>query len=183
MRKPLVALLVLGLAAAAASAQPPSTPVVLAPPSVVVSGSISTVGEVDWFSFNLPVTPYFDITTNGSALNDTEIGLYTATGNLVANDDDNGIGLKSVLTFGTGSGLLLGDSYNLGGNGIAEGENGPVPAPGTYYLAVGAYNLTFGATNWTVTGGSSVGDYTLTFYIPEPASLALLALATLLRRR
>jgi hypothetical protein len=157
-----------------------------------VSGPIAP-NEVIWFMMDVPVDAtlaggtYIDYNTNLSDF-DTEIGLYDAIGNLVANNDDDGIGLASTLTFGSGSGLMLGDSFNLGGNGLAEGENGDLPA-GTYYLALGEFNVTFNPTNWDViSDGVDVGGiYTLDIYtnVPEPASLSLMALGALalLRRR
>jgi len=141
--------------------------------------------EIDWYMFTIGAVDYLDITTNGSVINDTELGLYDDVGLLIANDDDDGFSLLSTLSFGTGSGLELGDPWNLGGDGIANGEDGPL-GPGTYYLAVGAYNTTFGEDNWDVSSTSSYeGDYTVSFYVPEPTSLALLALGclSLLRRR
>ncbi len=156
---------------------------------VQVTGT-NNPGEIVWYMFNLPGDAlmadgtYLDIDSNDSAF-DTELGLYTDIGALVDNNDDDGFSLQSCLTFGSGSGLELGDSYNLGGNGLAEGENGDLMA-GTYYVALGQYNTTFGADNWDVsTTGSSGGDYVVTFHtnIPEPASLLLLGLGALLRRR
>jgi hypothetical protein len=166
---------------------PPEPPVAedlgeLTLPVTSDTGALAS-GEVKWYKFDISDVPYLDITSNDT-LFDTEIGLYTDTGALVAANDDDGFGLQSTLTFGTGSGLTLGDSYNLGGNGIAEGENGPIGA-GTYYLALGGYNTTFGASGWEVSPGSASGDYVVTFYVPEPASLALLAMGclALIRRR
>ncbi|MCL4222743.1 MAG: PEP-CTERM sorting domain-containing protein [Phycisphaerales bacterium] len=150
------------------------------------SGSHTATGQVIWFSLVLSSgATYLDITSNGSAF-DTEIGLYRADGTLVVSDDDNGIGLQSTLTFGTGTGLLLGDTFNLGGNGLAEGENGPMPGAGTYYLALSRYNTTFNPTGFSVTStGSAGGAYTITVYsnVPAPASLALLGLGAMVVRR
>ena len=141
------------------------------------TGSLTT--NIVWFSFEITSATYVDIHTNGSLI-DTEIGLYDATGNLIANDDDDGIGLDSVLSFGTGSGQSLGDFFNLGGNGIAEGENGAL-GPGLYYLAIGRFN-TFFANDFDVTGSQSSGQFTLTFLtdntalsaVPAPIPAALL---------
>lgn len=150
------------------------------------SGSHTATGQVIWFSLVLSSgATYLDITSNGTAF-DTEIGLYRADGTRVADNDDDGISLASTLTFGTGTGLLLGDSFNLGGNGLAEGENGPMPGAGTYYLALSRYNTTFGNTGFTVTStGSAGGAYTITVYsnVPAPASLALLGLGAMVVRR
>ncbi len=147
--------------------------------------------EVQWLSVVLGGgATYLDLTTSIGASNiDTEIGLYDAGGNLVGTDDDDGIGLLSTLSFGTGSGLELGDPWNLGGDGFANGEDGPLPGPGTYYIAIGAFNTTFGSTAFDVTSTSSaVGDITVTVFsnVPAPASAALLgfgALAATRRRR
>ncbi len=130
---------------------------------------------------------YLDMTSNGSTdviggnPADTELGLYLGTGagaTLVANDDDNGIGLSSVLTFGAGSGLMLGDPFNLGGDGIANGEFGNLAA-GTYTLVIGEFNTTFGATLGATTFGNEAVDYRVEFFTndagfsiaPEPTSL------------
>lgn len=145
-------------------------------------------GEIVWYTFAIGDEDYFDINTNDSVLDpssDTEIGLYDATGLLVATDDDDGIGTASTLTFNAGSGLELGDPFNLGGNGLAEGEDGPLGA-GTYYLAVSGFNTEFGADNFDVTTTHTrSGTLEVDFYVPEPASLVVLALGAVvaLRRR
>ncbi|MFG0327175.1 MAG: PEP-CTERM sorting domain-containing protein [Phycisphaerales bacterium JB037] len=180
------------LLAGAAHAQPSATDLGL------LTGDFSTVisidpNEVRWFRFEvgqgatLGSGLYLDATTSSTATSiDTEIGLYDALGNRVANDDDNGIGLSSTLSFGDGSGMMLGDSFNLGGDGLANGENGDLPA-GVYYLAVGEFNVDFNDTNWDVvstgtdTGGSiEVSIFTNT---PAPGSLALLGLGGLAATR
>lgn len=148
-----------------------------------VSGVLSA-GEVVWYEFTIGDVAYIDITTNDSTgVSDSELGVYDAAGFFVATDDDDGFGLLSTLSFNDGSGLELGDSWNLGGDGIANGEDGPLPA-GTYYLAFGGYNTTYGTDNWDVSSTSSQeGDFTVTFYVPEPASLMLLGFAGLLALR
>ncbi|MCB9845934.1 MAG: PEP-CTERM sorting domain-containing protein [Phycisphaeraceae bacterium] len=110
-----------------------------------------------------------DINTFGSGV-DTELGLYSEAGNLLANNDDAGGGLQSQIL------------------GTAIGA-------GTYYIAVGTFNTTytgdFGATS-TGPGGdfvmsvngvgasgtiapSGVNWYTFRI-LPAPSSLALLGL-------
>ena len=152
--------------------------------------------EVAWFSFLLDGATYLDITTSFGAGPDSEMGLFSATGALIANDDDDGVGLLSTLSFGTGSGLMLGDSFNLGGDGIANGEDGPLAA-GLYYLALGEFNVDF-ADGFVAdsTGIDAGGTWTLDFFtdasapiaMPEPMSLllvgaGLLGVAAARRRR
>ncbi len=182
MKKGLVLLAVLGLAIPAL-AQPAAIDLGTLTADTSVSGYLNP-GEVVWYMFTIGTVDYIDITTNDSmGVTDSELGLYSDLGDLIATDDDDGIGLLSTLSFGTGSGLTLGDSWNLGGDGIANGEDGPL-GPGTYYLAFGGYNTTYNATNWDVTSTSNqTGDYTITFYVPEPSAIALLGFAGLLALR
>ncbi len=184
MKKFLVAVSLMAFASMA-FAQPDAVDLGTLTGDTSVSGYLES-GTVEWYMFTVGAVDYVDITTNNSAtLNDTELGLYDDVGVFIVTDDDDGFGLKSTLSFGTGSGLELGDPYNLGGDGIANGEDGPLGA-GTYYLAIGAYNTYFNADNWDVyTTSTSEGEYTIDFYVPEPTSLVLLALGclSLLRRR
>ena len=163
-----------------------------------VTGNLEP-GDLLYVTFTLPTSidasegDFFDITSNGTDF-DTELGLYAgnifnaASTNLVANDDDDGIGVDSTLSFGVGSGMMLGDSFNLGGDGIADGEDGDLPA-GPYTLVLGEFNTVFGPTVDAVTtdGNNVGGDYEINFFIaiPEPTTAALAGLGGLamLRRR
>ena len=90
-----------------------------------------------------------------------------------------------------GSGEELGDVFNLGGDGIANGEHGDVDT-GTLFLAVGAFDTTF-FDDWQATSTSELsGTYQITFLtpsvVPEPAYTTALLLVGLcgmfaLRRR
>ncbi len=74
------------------------------------------------------------IDTLGSMLtlnNNTELGLYDANGNRVADDDDGAGGLLSQLTFGLG------------------GMHGDLSA-GIYFLSVSGFNTNFGVTGFVV---------------------------------
>lgn len=134
-----------------------------------LNGAIDSASEIDVFQFSLGG----DITT---ALNDllsidiqaefdTELGLYNANGDLIANDDDGGPGLLSNLTFGS-----------------LPGSDGTLSA-GNYFLFVGGFNTHF-EDNFNVYSSSHrLGEYSISIAstetvaeVPEPASLALLGL-------
>lgn len=75
----------------------------------------------------------FRLDTNGSDY-DTELGLYDSVGNLIANDDDGGNGVQSLINPG-------------------------VLAPGSYYLLVGGYNSSF--ANSLAAAGGAFGNFSL----------------------
>ncbi|RMH10921.1 MAG: hypothetical protein D6695_10450 [Planctomycetota bacterium] len=191
MKKAFVLAALAGLGTTAA-AQPASYVDLGAITGDTVINGFFDAGEVAWVRFEIPAISaplYLDFATEGStnpdgSTADTELGLYDGVGNFVATDDDDGVSLFSVLTFGAGSGLMLGDSFNLGGDGIANGEDGNLGA-GVYWLAIGEYNTTYNAANWDVAGGNEAVNYVLSVYanIPAPASLALLGLGGLVARR
>jgi hypothetical protein len=95
--------------------------------------------EVRWFRFTVPAVDnvsqtWLDIWTSGPIGDDTEIGLYNSSGFRVANDDQDGDGNLSALSFG-----LNFPPRPAIGNGVAfDGRDGNLPA-GTYYLAVGMW--------------------------------------------
>ncbi len=112
------------------------------------------VGGVAWFTFEigvLPVIPVADdlgilgddtsiltLDTSGSEIGNTEMGFYDAAGNLLAENDDAGGGGQSELVV-----------QNL--------------AQGAYYIAVSAYDTTFGASGFDVSGGGESGEIVLNF--------------------
>ena len=175
-------------------------------------------GEVGLVEFTLGVGgTYLDLTSNGStdvildsAGNpigaDTEIALYAGLGptaTYVASadissggDDDDGLGIASTLSYGTGSGLPLGDATNLGGDGLANGEDGPMLAPGNYTLVIGEFRTNFLSGGPTLGDLNSFGNEAVNFVgsvysdatisaVPAPSSLGLIGLAglVLIRRQ
>lgn len=154
--------------------------------------------SIVWLRFDFPnVTSasgfYFDIDvfSTNTAIPDTEIGLYSNTGALIGNDDDDGHGFMSALTFGNTTPRTMPSDPNGATGGLAaNGRDGNI-GPGRYWLAVGLWNTTFGASNWDVsstsTGAANTAlvNFRTDAPVPEPASIAALALGAgaLLRRR
>ncbi|MBX3097803.1 MAG: PEP-CTERM sorting domain-containing protein [Fimbriimonadaceae bacterium] len=165
-------------------------------------GNGIAAGEIIWMKFTFAgtngTTNYLDIDTinvagfTGSATPvDTELGLYDSVGNLVSNDDDGGYGLFSLLSFGNTTDRQFTQSGALGARDLSVGQDG-VLAGGTYWLALGQFNTTFGALDWDVTstGGGDVDPFRVEFRtdasaVPEPASMIALGagLLALARRR
>ena len=133
-------------------------------------------GEVQWFEIEVAggagAQPW-SISTAGSTNtggtfgnDDTEVGLYNSNGVLVASNDDQ--------DFGAGILTSLLDSNGVG-----------ALADGTYYIAVGNFNTTFGTGNFDVSSTSTaagINKLTVSF-IPAPASAALLGLGGLAAAR
>jgi hypothetical protein len=153
-----------------------------ATPDRTTSVNVASAGDVIWYKFtvsenvDLASTRFFDVATrpnNPSTLtgNDTEIGIYNSNGTLVANDDDDGTGDYSQLSFSSGvaaRGPLTATDLPNAVN--ATGQDGTLAA-GTYYLAVAPFNTTFGPFEFDVTVSSaSTGTFNLEFRtdIPVP---------------
>jgi hypothetical protein len=121
--------------------------------------------EILWYTLVLPVDVTsasglsLEINTLGSSLsisNDTEIALYDAFGNKIAENDDIGGGnLLSRLVFGAGGSRDL--------------------TAGVYFIGAGGYN-----TTWSNVFPSSTSSYTgnlvlnIVTNVPEPASMVAL---------
>lgn len=159
------------------------------------SGTLSTTDRVKWYKFTTGgdaaagIGTFLDVDTEGSALvgvnNDTEIGLYSSSGALIGADDDDGSGLLSQLTFGSGTrpaapptgGGSLGEVY--------DGRDGMLPA-GTYYLAIGSFNTVFSEGFLVTAGTDNTGTFKIninTTAVPAPGTLALVAVGGLVTRR
>jgi hypothetical protein len=133
----------------------------------LITDAAHAVGEIRWFSFDVcsdvGAPNFFDLTATGTfgASADTEFGIYRTDGTLVSSDDDDGVLAGSAMSFGAGSGL------QQGGVGVtdtapvlADGRDGATLPAGTYYLATGQFNVTFGATAFGATG-AGIGSGTL----------------------
>lgn len=126
-----------------------------------VQTSTHAAGETKWYKFTLsqPVTAanlrFLDIDTETSVtpFSDTEIALYSSTGAVITEDDDDGSGLLSQISFGAGAAprppVGTGVAYN--------GRDGDLAA-GTYYLAVVGYNASFVFGYSVTTDSTAVGD-------------------------
>ncbi|HYE62790.1 MAG TPA: DVUA0089 family protein [Phycisphaerales bacterium] len=151
MRTPTV---VAGLAlalASAAYAQP--VPIELgdisAAPTTSWSYGVSS-GTLAWFSFTVPevsrcAPTYLDIYTENFGGFDSEIAIYDSTGRRLFNDDDDGAGHNSAMSFGSSTPVR---SYSNGGT-VGDGRDGPLPA-GTYYVVATPFNSYFLDTDWNV---------------------------------
>lgn len=159
-----------------AAPPPPTNTYVGVNPNTSVMDDIGPA-EVLWYSFDLvggagalpwSIDTLGSTNTGGSfGDDDTEIGLYDAGGNLIASNDD--------ADFGAGVLTSLLDSNSVGSL-----------ADGTYYVAVGNFNTTYGAgfaaTSTSTASGTSVLNLN---FVPAPSSVALLGLGGLaaIRRR
>lgn len=104
--------------------------------SVPISSFTNVRKNVAWYYIDIP-TAYkaINFNTEGSlAGTDTEIGLYDSNGNLIGDDDESGTDYLSSLT------LTL--------------------SAGTYYIAVGLWDILWGATNFNAVGSTPMIDDT-----------------------
>ncbi len=160
----------------------------------VQTGSLAS-GQVQWYCFNVAANTVLDMHTflsqTGGFQTDTELGLYNANGFLVATNDDLSGGIlsgagnfNSGISTGGGSGIDLdgtGPGAVLGSAALGTRVNGFLAA-GTYYLALGGFNTTYNTGGFGVTGGTAVGDFSLTL-IPTPGAAAVLGLGALAAAR
>ncbi len=116
-----------------------------------------------WIKFTLPTTvdraagAWFDLDINYDVTPlepDTQIALYSASGALIAEDDDDGFSLQSFLSFGTGSGQ---DRDGTDTPAVSDGRDGATLPAGDYYLAVGLYYVMF-SENFGVTNSANSSD-------------------------
>ncbi|HYF15660.1 MAG TPA: choice-of-anchor X domain-containing protein [Phycisphaerales bacterium] len=144
---------------------------------LMVDDASLAAGQIRWFSFELcqdvaaADSEWFDVVASGaisggSNPNDTEIGIYRANGTRVDDDDDDGVLAGSALSYGTGSGATQGGTGTTDTTPVlANGRDGAADlTAGTYYVAIGNYNVTFGATAFNVTTtGAGAGTVDISF--------------------
>jgi hypothetical protein len=160
-------------------------------PLTTITGTLDPGGDADMYLINIPVPANFMAKTWPSTAIDTQLWLFDLAGNGIAFDDDDpgGAGLQSTLT---GTFLPAGGNYYLAvspydydaldGGGLEiwtdspfnteRGPNGP-GAPGP----IGSWGgnvSTDGAYQIDLQGAS---------FVPEPATLMLLAMGGLLATR
>jgi len=135
--------------------EPPAPPattnmgVLVAPGFSVPSASINSSGFV-MYRFTLErnvdaaLGRYLDIVAGNSMTSpDTELALFDSAGQLLVTDDDTGSGFAAQLSFGMGTRPAYPNGQPL------DGRNGTLPM-GTYYLAVGLYDLQYTAQPWGI---------------------------------
>ncbi|MBX3383422.1 MAG: hypothetical protein KF864_07935 [Phycisphaeraceae bacterium] len=127
--------------------------------------------RVAWVKFTIPgvsraAGDFLDIDTTSGTLTggDSMIGLYDASGNRIAFDDDDGPALWSSLSFG--------DNINtrpaIGTGVVHNGRDGADLAPGEYWLGITGFGGTsFGLTGWNITSThtrTGTVDYRIEYY-------------------
>lgn len=154
-------------------------------------------GLILWFHFyyggTAGVSSYLDIDSStvgmspsSSSAVDTQFGLFDASGTLLAEDDDGGQDLYSMLSFGSTTARAYNVGGGIGGLTAIPGEKGPL-GPGFYWLAMGEYPTVF-SSGWKAAvqsngegrgqpGGVDVNFRTDVTAVPEPGSVVLLGTA------
>ncbi|MCZ8142096.1 MAG: M10 family metallopeptidase C-terminal domain-containing protein [Acetobacteraceae bacterium] len=173
-----------------------STPVTLAI-GASLNGAVNTAGDRDWFAVDLVAGQRYSISLDGaaygsySALSDPYLRLRNASSSLVAQDDDSGPGLNSLLTFtasATGRYYLdvgaYGDS-SAGGYRLAiSAVSGPAPPTTPVYTLdqiadylINGYWGAGGAHRWD-TSSDNIVTYNLTALTGAGQTLARAAFQT-----
>ena len=160
--------------AAAAFAQPASFTdlgdLSLASSSGSQAVTLIAANDIQWFKVTLPAVSatdgYVDLWTNGpGTITDTEMGVYTSAGALRGNDDDGGPGNGSRMSFGDTLPTRPGTAAiaPFAGAGLTyAGGNGVIAAADSFWIAVGRFNVTFGAAAWTVTSSNVTAQFATT---------------------
>ncbi len=153
------------------------------PESFTQAVTLLDAADIQWFRIGLPansaVDGYTDIWTTTSGLGDnitdSEIGLYDESGFMIANDDDGDDGLYSQLSFGQNA-----PARASRGNGAAPAGQDGALSGGTYWLAVGRFNVTYGADSWNVTSTyAGANRTTLLNFVVQPAGAPIPPTATM----
>ena len=150
----------------------PNTERVITRTNTVTDGNLVT-----WYRFNTTSAAlganglYVDIDTEGTApgvlevvgaLEDSEISLWSSIGLQGGNDDDDGAGLRSALSYGSTVARVAIAPVAPAAIGVPrDGRDGPLPA-GTYYLSVSTFNTVYFAADFSLTlpanRSASIGD-------------------------
>jgi serralysin len=164
-----------------------------------LNGAVNTLRDRDWFAVDLVAGQRYSISLDGAAygsygaLSDPYLRLRDTNGNQVAQDDDSGPGLNSLLTFtatATGRYYLDVGAYNDGGSGgyrlaISEASGPTLPTTPTYTLdQIADYLITgFWQSRWDVshrwdTSSDNIVTYNLTALTAAGQTLARAAFQT-----
>jgi len=116
-------------------------------PGAVAAASTTGLRGIVWYSFNVAFDTtcsdrFLDIDFNGNghtATADTEAFIFNSSGNIVAIDDDSGPAALSQFSFNNIPGPA--DRPAIGDGLPHAGQDGNI-TPGTYYMAVGLFNVT-----------------------------------------
>lgn len=116
-------------------------------------------GGLDYYTFTVDAVgasgTWFDALTGTTGVDDvdTELAIYDAAGNLVATDDDGGVGLYSNVSIGSD------DPYTVD---VDPGFHGYSLPAGAYTLVVGSYDTDFTPLIGDIEAGTTrVGAYHL----------------------
>lgn len=140
-------------------------------------------GTVRWYRFEIAqgaqdaLLTYLDIDTEGSEPNlgpGSVLALYTASGDLLAVDQNDGSFDLSQLSFG------IGRRPSVGGARQYDGRDGELP-PGVYYVALAGAGALFGG-GFQATGGEGLDIASLRLFTNVNGAPAGLALAPLANR-